>query len=429
MDMKKNTAPKRVRNGLVAALDVGTTKVCCLIARLDQNAGPASEDGLKIIGIGHQVSKGLRSGAIVDLEETETSIRATVEAAEQMAGENIQGVVVNLSGGQPKSRLIAYEVSIAGHEIGDADLRRILDPSVLKDGLAKERELQHTIPVGYSVDGNRGVRDPRGMFGERLGVNMHIISALSGPVRNLETSVQRCHLDVHDKVVSSYASALSTLVEDETQLGVTCIDMGGGTTSMAVYFDGELVHTDIIPVGGVHVTNDIARGLSTPLDQAERMKTLYGSVLASSSDDREIIKAPLVGEGRGNEPNNIPRSLLISIIRPRLEETMEMVRDRLVEAGFDKVAGQRVVLTGGASHLTGVRELCAGILDKQVRMGRPQALEGMADAISGPAFATSVGLLHYAVSNKAEAPSAAYCPPEQMNRGFGRIGQWLRENF
>ena len=427
--MKKNTAQKRVRNGLVAALDVGTTKVCCLIARLDQNAGPAPEDGLKIIGIGHQVSKGLRSGAIVDLEETETSIRATVEAAEQMAGENIQGVVVNLSGGQPKSRLIAYEVSIAGHEIGDADLRRILDPSVLKDGLAKERELQHTIPVGYSVDGNRGVRDPRGMFGERLGVNMHIISALSGPVRNLETSVQRCHLDVHDKVVSSYASALSTLVEDETQLGVTCIDMGGGTTSMAVYFDGELVHTDIIPVGGVHVTNDIARGLSTPLDQAERMKTLYGSVLASSSDDREIIKAPLVGEGSGSESNNIPRSLLISIIRPRLEETMEMVRDRLVDAGFDKVAGQRVVLTGGASQLTGVRELCAGILDKQVRMGRPRALEGMADAISGPAFATSVGLLHYAVSNKAEAPSAAYCPPEQMNRGFGRIGQWLRENF
>jgi cell division protein FtsA len=418
-----------VHNGLVAALDVGTTKVCCLIARLDQNAGPAPEDRLKIIGIGHRVSHGLRSGAIIDLDETEAAIRSTVETAEQMAGENISGVVVNLSGGQPKSRLIAYEVSIAGHEIGDSDLRRILDPAVLKDGLAKERELVHTIPVGYSVDGNRGVRDPRSMFGERLGVNMHIVSALSGPVRNLETSVQRCHLEVHDKVVSSYASALSTLVEDETQLGVTCIDMGGGTTSMAVYFDGELVHTGIIPVGGVHVTNDIARGLSTPLDQAERMKTLYGSVLASSSDDREIIKAPLVGEDTGGEANSIPRSMLISIIRPRLEETMEMVRDRLIEAGFDKVAGQRVVLTGGASQLTGVRDLAAGILDKQVRLGRPRALDGMADAISGPAFATSVGLLHYAVTNKAEAPSAAYCPPEQMNRGFGRIGQWLRENF
>ncbi|NQV82225.1 MAG: cell division protein FtsA [Rhodospirillales bacterium] len=427
--MKTKTASKRVRNGLVAALDVGTTKVCCLIARLDSNGGPAPEDRLKIIGIGHQVSHGLRSGAIVDLDETEASIRATVEAAEQMAGENIPGVVVNLSGGKLKSRLIAYEVSIAGHEIGDADLRRILDPAVLQDGLPKERELVHTIPVGYSVDGNRGVRDPRGMFGERLGVNMHIITALSGPVRNLETSVQRCHLEVQDKVVSSYASALATLVEDETQLGVTCIDMGGGTTSIAVYFDGELVHTDTIPIGGVHVTNDIARGLSTPLDQAERMKTLYGSVLASSSDDREIIKAPLVGEGQGAEANNIPRSMLIGIIRPRIEETMEMVRDRLAEAGFDKVAGQRVVLTGGASQLTGVRELSASILDKQVRMGRPRSIDGMAEAIAGPSFATSVGLLHYAVSNKAEVPSAAYCPPEQMNRGFGRIGQWLRENF
>ncbi|MBT3307794.1 MAG: cell division protein FtsA, partial [Alphaproteobacteria bacterium] len=303
------------------------------------------------------------------------------------------------------------------------------DPAVLQDGVPKERELVHTIPVGYSVDGNRGVRDPRGMFGERLGVNMHVVTALSGPVRNLETSVQRCHLEVQDKVVSSYASALSTLVEDETQLGVTCIDMGGGTTSIAVYFDGELVHTDIIPVGGCHVTNDIARGLSTPLDQAERMKTLYGSVLASSSDDREIIKAPLVGEAKGAEANNIPRSMLIGIIRPRIEETMEMVRDNLAEAGFDKVAGQRVVLTGGASQLTGVRELCATILDKQVRMGRPRAIDGMAEAIAGPAFSTPVGLLHYAVSNKAEVPSAAYCPPEQMNRGFGRIGQWLRENF
>ena len=427
--MKKKAAPKRVRNGLVAALDVGTTKVCCLIAQLDSNAILAPEEGLKIIGIGHQVSDGLRAGTIVDLDKTEASIRATVEAAEQMAGKNIEGVFVNLSSGQPKSRLIAYEVSIAGHEIGDADLRRILDPAVLKDGLDKERELAHTIPVGYSVDGNRGVRDPRGMFGERLGVNMHIISALSGPVRNLETSVQRCHLEVHDKVVSAYASALATLVEDETQLGVTCLDMGGGTTSIAVYFDGELVHTDIVSVGGVHVTNDIARGLSTPLDQAERMKTLYGSATASSSDDREIIKAPLVGEAKSAEASHIPRSMLVGIIRPRIEETLEIVRDRLVEAGFDKVAGQRVVLTGGASQMTGVRELAASILDKQIRMGRPRTIDGMADAITGPAFATSVGLLHYAISNKAEAPSAAYCPPEQMNRGFGRIGQWIRENF
>ena len=427
--MSNKTIHRRTRSGLVAALDVGTTKVCCLIARLGSERGVAPGDGLKIIGIGHQVSHGLRSGTVVDLDDTEASIRATVEAAEQMAGENIRQVVVNLSGGEPASRLIAYEISIAGHEIGDADLRRILDPTVLKNGLAKDRELVHTIPVGYSIDGNRGVRDPRGMFGEKFGVSMHVISAKSGAVRNLETSVQRCHLDVEDMVVSPYASGLAALVDDEIQLGVTCIDMGGGTTSFAVFFDGELVHTDSIPVGGVHVTNDIARGLSTPLKQAERMKTLYGSAMPSSSDDREVIKAPLVGEEKNAEASHIPRSMLVGIIRPRIEETLEMVRDRLKAAGFDKVGGRRVVLTGGASQLPGARELAASIIDKQVRMSRPKTIEGMAEVISGPAFATSAGLLHYAITNKAEAPSAAYCPPEQMNRGFGRLGQWIRENF
>ena len=428
--MKKKTISKRVKNGLVAALDIGTTKVCCLIGRITADPGLYCDAGVKIIGIGHQVSGGLRSGTVVDLDDAEASIRATVEAAEQMAGENIQGVVVNVSGGQPLSRLIAYEISIAGHEIGDADLRRILDPSVLKNGLARERELIHTIPVGYSIDGNRGVRDPRGMYGERLGVNMHVISALSGPLRNIETSVQRCHLGIEDKVVSAYASGLAALVEDEIQLGVTCIDMGGGTTSIAVFFDGELVHTDSIAVGGVHVTNDIARGLSTPLAQAERMKTLYGSALPSSSDDREIIKVPLVGEDKEADASQVPRSMLVSIIRPRVEETLEMVRDRLKAAGFDKVTGRCVVLTGGASQLPGVSELAADIIDKQVRMGRPKAIEGLAEAAAGPAFATVTGLLHYAVNNKAEEPSAAYCPPEeQAGRRFGRLGQWLRENF
>ena len=427
--MRNTATPKRTRTGLVAALDIGTTKICCLIARANLGRGPYQDDGLKIIGIGHQVSGGLRSGTIVNLDDAEASIRATVEAAEQMAGENIREVVVNLSSGEPLSRLIAYEISIAGHEIGDADLRRILDPAVLSGGLPKERELVHTIPVGYSIDGNRGVRDPRGMFGERLGVNMHVISALSGPLRNLETSVTRCHLGIENKVVSAYASALACLVEDETQLGVTCIDMGGGTTSIAVFFDGELVHTNIIPIGGVHVTNDIARGLSTPLSQAERMKTLYGSALPSSSDDREIIKVARVGEDANAEASQVPRSMLVGIIRPRIEETLEMVRDALKEAGFDKVAGRRIVLTGGASQLPGVRELASRIIEKQVRMGRPLAIDGMAEATAGPAFATSAGLLHYAVNNKAEAPSAAYCPPEQMDHRFGRLGQWLRENF
>jgi len=413
----------KVRSGLVAAIDLGTTKACCLIAKPD-NGGK-----FKVVGIGHQISHGLRSGTIIDMEQTEATIRSTVEAAEQMAGENIRHVIVNVSCGEPHSRLIAYEVSIAGHEIGDGDLRRVLDPAGLPEGEKHERELIHLIPVGYSVDGNKGVRDPRGLHGERLGVNMNVISAATGPLRNLEQGVARCHLDICGKVVTPYASALSCIAEDEKNLGVTCIDMGGGATSIAVFFDGELVHIDSIPVGGVHVTNDIARGLSTPLVHAERMKTLYGSAIPTPSDDHEIIKVPLIGEEETGETNQVPRSVLVGIIRPRIEETFEMIRGRLQTAGFDKVAGRRIVLTGGASQLPGVREMAGAILDKQVRLGRPRPVPGLAESVSGPAFATSAGLLHFAFNNPAEEAKSAYRPVEEPSGKIARLGQWLRENF
>lgn len=415
--------PSKVRSGLVAALDLGTTKACCLIAK------PIHEGGFEVVGIGHQVSYGLRSGTIIDMERTEATIRSTVEAAELMAGENIRHVIVNVSCGGPASRLIAYEVSIAGHEIGDGDLRRLLDPTGLPEAEKNERKLIHLIPVGYSVDGNKGVRDPRGLHGERLGVNMHIISAAIGPLRNLEQAVSRCHLDICGKVVTAYASALSCIAEDESKLGVTCIDMGGGSTSISVFFDGELVHIGSIPVGGIHVTNDIALGLSTPLVHAERMKTLYGSAIPTPSDDHEIIKVPLIGEEQTGETNQVPRSVLVGIIRPRIEETFEMIRGRLVAAGFDKVAGRRIVLTGGASQLPGAREMAASILDKQVRLGRPRPIAGLAESVSGPAFATSAGLLHFAFNNPAEEATSAYRPVDEPSGRFARLGQWLRENF
>ncbi len=415
--------PNKVKSGLVAAIDLGTTKACCLIAK------PLGEGGFEVVGIGHQISHGLRSGTIIDMEQTEATIRSTVEAAEQMAGENIRNVIVNVSCGEPHSRLIAYEVSIAGHEIGDNDLRCLLDSAGLPEGEKHERELIHLISVGYSIDGNKGVRDPRGLHGERLGVNMHIVSAGIGPLRNLEQGISRCHLDVCGKVATPYASALSSVSEDEKNLGVTCVDMGGGTISISVFFDSELVHIDSIPVGGVHVTNDIARGLSTPLIHAERMKTLYGSAIPTASDDHEIIKVPLIGEEETGETNQVSRSVLVGIIRPRIEETFEMVRGRLQEAGFDKVAGRRIVLTGGASQLPGVREMAGSILDKQVRLGRPLPVPGLAESVSGPAFSTSVGLLHFAFNNPAEEAKSAYRPIEEPGGRFARLGQWLRENF
>ena len=421
--MNNRRGQMKTRNGLIAVLDVGSTKVCCLIAR-----APAGK-GANIVGIGHQVSNGIRTGAIVDMEAAAASIRSTVETAEKMAGENISQVIVNLSAGEPESRLIAYDISIAGHQVGDADLRRILDPSTISKENLGNRELVHSIAVGYSIDGCRGVRDPRGMYGERLGVNLHTVSASGGAVRNLVTCISRCHLGVEGKVVSPYASALACLVEDEKKLGVTCIDMGGGTTSIAVFFDGELVHIDTLPIGGVHVTNDIARGLSTPLAHAERMKTLYGSVIPSPSDEYELITVPPIGEKMSANSSQVPRSMLIGIIRPRLEETFEMVRARLQDAGFDKAAGRRVVLTGGAAQLPGAGDLAAMILDKQVRIGRPKPMEGLTDAVGGPAFATTAGLLVYALNDLADAPEGVYRPTEEPNGHFGRLGQWIRENF
>lgn len=421
---RKKSAPQSWgRNGLIAALDIGTTKVCCFIAR------PSDDQGLRVVGIGHQASRGLRGGAFVDLDAAELTIRATVEAAERMAGENISHVTVNVSAGMPRSRLIAYEVSVAGHEISDADLRRFLDPVGLGSEVPDDHEVIHAVPVGYSIDGCRGVRDPRGLFGQRLGVNLHLITAASGAVRNLATAVNRCHLEIAGKAVSPYASALGCLVEDETALGVTLIDMGGGTTSIAVFFDAELVFTDNIPVGGCHVTNDLARGLSTPLAQAERMKTLYGSCLPTQSDDRQLIEVPPISDDGTGESGQVPRSMLVSIVRPRLEETFEIVRARLEEAGLDRAAGRQVVLTGGASQIAGAPELAGMILDKQVRVGRPRPIRGLPEAATGPAFTTCAGLLHHAVNQPPEGVYGTYRPAEEPISRFGRFSQWLRENF
>jgi cell division protein FtsA len=327
------------------------------------------------------------------------------------------------------SRLIAYEISIAGHQVSDADLRRILDQENLLQEQPKNYELVHAVPVGYSIDGNRGVRDPRGMYGDRLGVNMHVVTANAGPIRNLETTISRCHLELETKISSPFASALACLTEDEKKLGATYIDMGGGTTSIAVFFDGELVHTDCIPIGGNHVTTDIARGLATPLSQAERIKTLYGNAMPSASDDRETVIVPPIGEDGSTEAYQVPRSMLVGIIRPRLEETFEMVRARLEDAGFDKVAGRQVVLAGGAAQLPGARDLAGLILDKQVRMGRLLPFEGLAESVSGPAFATCAGLLRYAMQNSVGASDKTFRPVEESTNRIGRIGQWMRENF
>ncbi len=411
----------KARNGVIAALDVGTSKVCCFVARAD-------DESLRVTGIGHQLAHGMRAGAIVDMAAAERSILAAVHAAEQMAGETIREVYLNFSTGNPASHRIGVEVALNGHEIGNSDLRRVLSQGRLRCDTG-ERDVVHTIPLGYVIDGSRGIRDPRGMFGNRLGVNIHVVTAESGPLRNLTTTVARCHLDINTCVVSPYASGLAALVDDEVELGVTLVDMGGGSTGVAVFVEGDVAHTDVVPLGGNHITNDIARGLSTPIDHAERMKALFGSAMHSPADERETIDVRRVGEGDDAGANPVPRSHLVSIIRPRIEETFELVRSRLEASGFDKSAGRRLVLTGGASQLQGVRDLAAQIFDKQVRLGRPLDISGLAEATAGPAFSTCAGLLVYALKRRPEMPPRELTTQERAGAHLGRIGQWLRENL
>jgi cell division protein FtsA len=412
------------RNSTIAALDVGTTKVACFIASM----GGESGDEFQVVGVGHHRSRGMRSGQIVNLDEAEASVRAAVDAAEQMSNTRIDRVFLNMSCGTPQSTRVDVELAVSGHQIRDTDVRRVLDHGSAQYDV-NDRELIHCIPTGYSIDGGNGILDPRGMYGDKLGVNIHLVTAAVGPARNLNNVIDRCDLDIEDRVVSPYASGLACLVDDEKDLGVTLIDMGGGTTSIAVFLEGQVVYVDTLPVGGNHVTGDIAKGLSTPVAKAERLKTVYGSVMQAPGHARELLKVPLVGEEDEESANEVPKSMLVQIIQARIEETFEIVRSHLETSGFSKIAGRRVVLTGGGSQLEGVRDLAELVLDKQVRLGRPKIIRGLPESLSGPAFATAVGLLRYGLREHVSKPDHAAVAAAKNKRNFGRIGQWLRENF
>lgn len=410
------------RNGLITALDIGTTKICCFIAEIQETAG------LNITGIGHQMARGLRAGTVTSMEAAEQAIMAAVTSAEEMTGATIREVIVNISGGAPSSKIFDVEVPLSRDEIREEDINRALSEGFSNE-LPEEHTLIHAIPIGYSIDGSNGIDNPRGMFGHRLGVKIHRITAMESAVRNLSVCIERCHLDIQTVVESAYASGLASLVEDEMELGSTLIDMGGGTTSIAIFTEGNVIYTDSVPIGGQHVTNDIARGLATPIIHAERMKTLYGNALPSQTDDRELIDVPAVGEETHAQANHVPRSMLIGIIKPRIEETLELVRNRLEKSGFGRYAGRRVVLTGGASQLHGTRELAASVLGKQVRLGRPIRIRGLAEATGGPAFATCAGLLSFALRTPSEWSKKTRSTLTKSVDRTGRIGHWLRENF
>ena len=421
------------RSAVVSVLDVGSTKICCLIARLKPREGEATRrrtHTIEVLGFASTRSRGIKSGVVVNLEEAEQAIRLAVDAAERMADMTVSSLIVNISSGRLKSEAFSAGVAVSGPVTG-ADIQRVLAAGGAHS-VSEGRMVLHSLPIGYSLDGNRGIHDPTGMLGEALGVDMHVVTADEAPLRNLELAVNRCHLEVETVVATPYASGLAALVDDEAELGVACVDMGGGTTTLSVFHNGQFIHADAIAVGGNHVTLDIARGLSTNLADAERIKARHGSALPSSSDDKDILTIPPVGEDARDHPNTVPRSALTRIVRPRVEETLELTRDMLAKSGFSGQVGKRVVLTGGASQLTGLAETARRILGRNVRLGRPHGVAGLPDAAKTPAFAAAVGLIVYpqvAQIEQFRAAKQTRFAATGTGGYFARMGQWLTESF
>lgn len=416
------TSGRKVR--LLTVLDVGSSKVSCVIARLRPHESGALLPGrthrMEVLGIGHQRSRGVKSGVIIDLDAAEQSIRLAVDAAERMAGLTVDSLIVNISAGRLKSETFTASVNLGGHEVEQTDIRRVLAAGA-KQALAAERHLVHSLPVGYTLDGERGIRDPLGMLGDSLGVDMHVLTADAAPLRNLELCVNRCHLSVEAIVATPYASGLAALVGDEAEMGAACIDMGGGTTTISVFSEGKFIHADAVAIGGNHVTMDVARGFSTRMEDAERLKVMYGSALPSAADDRDLISVPPIGDDERDVPNQYPRSVLTRIIRARVEETLELVRDRLNQSGLGHIVGKRVVLTGGASQLPGMPEAARRILARNVRIGRPLGIAGLPEAAKGAAFSATVGLLIYPQVAGIEERSVKAASSGLMTGTGGRI--------
>ncbi len=429
----KPLSSKRIH--VVTVLDIGSTKVVCMIGRLTPRQEslvlPGRTHNVEIIGIGHQRSRGVKSGVIADLDAAESVVRLAVDAAERMAGLTVDSLIINVSAGRLASDVYTATIDLGGQEVEGADLRRVL-VSASQQSQRQDRAILHSLATGYSLDGERGIRDPLGMFGDLLGVDMHVVSAERATLKNLELCVNRAHLSVEGMVATPYASGLAALVDDEVELGCAAIDMGGGTTTISVFAEGKLVHTDAISLGGHHVTTDLARGLSTRIEDAERLKVVHGSALANGADERDMVAIPPIGEDDRDLPTQVPRSLVTRIVRARIEETLELIRDRIEKSGFSPIVGKRVVLTGGASQLTGLSETARRILARNVRIGRPMGISGLPVAAKGPAFSTAVGLMIYPQVAEMETHASQGGLITSLGNGNGRLarmGQWLKESF
>jgi len=422
------------KTALVAALDIGTSKIACLIARLKpcppSDALRGRTHAVELIGLSHIQSRGVKAGAVVDLNECEQAVRQAVALAERMAKVRVESVLLSVSAGRLQGAMVEASSELRGGAVTPADMSRVISAG-MHHATPRGRTVLHVLPATYSLDGVKGVRDPSGMVARHCGSDMNVIKAYATAAKNLMLVVERCHLNVEAMACAPYASGLAVLTDDEADLGAAVVEMGAGTTTIATYSAGQCVHASGFAVGGQHVTMDLARGLGACIADAERIKTLYGTVLTGGSDAREVMSVPTVGGHDGDAPQIVSRATIANIVKQRVEEIFQMVRDRLADSPFAAEPRARVVLTGGASQLTGIPDLASRILGREVRIGRPLGFGRLPNEAKSASFAVPTGLLVYPQFAHLEHVEPRHT--RQLMTGtngyFGKVGRWLREGF
>ncbi|MEM1429390.1 MAG: cell division protein FtsA [Pseudomonadota bacterium] len=423
--------------GVVAILDVGTAKIACLVLRFDGPDRLPTSDGVgslagqssfRVIGAATTRSRGVQFGEIHAMQETERAIRTAIQAAQKMAGTRVDHVIACLSGARPRSYGLDGEILLAEDVVSECEVARVLAACDVPD-IGAGRAVLHAQPVNFAVDHRSGLSDPRGQRGNALAADMHLLTVEDSAVQNLAYCIKRCDLELAGLASSAYVSGIAALVEDEQELGGACIDIGGGATGVSIFIKKHMIFSDSVRIGGEHVTADISKGLQVPMTTAERIKTVFGGVVATGMDDREMIE---IGGDTGDwehDRRTVSRAELIGIMRPRVEEILEEVRARLDAAGFDSLPAQQIVLTGGSSQIPGLDGLATRILGQQVRLGRPLRVQGLPQAAAGPAFASSVGLCLFAAHPQDEwwdfdTPADRY-PARSLKRAM----RWFRDNW
>jgi cell division protein FtsA len=414
----RRTRSDRRGPSVTGLLDIGTSKVAAAIVIGDGTGA------MRVAGLGMHRSKGVKAGVLTDLDAAETAVRGAIGQAERAAGVTLDGVIVSLAAGRLKSQHFAAKCDVASGHVTDADILHVMEAGrayAERDG----RSLIHLNRLGFRLDGAPGVSEARGLAARQLAADLHAVTADEAPLRNLLLLIEHCYLACDGIIASPYASALAVTTPEEREMGVTTVELGAGTTSLAMFTEGHFVGADVVPVGSQHITFDIARALQTPLAEAERIKTLYGTLISAQSDEHETLSYPLAGEEDG-VTYQTTKARLTEIIRPRVAQIFALVRERLAENPAAAFAGEKIVLTGGASQLIGAADFAANELGRPVRIGRPQAMSGLPASVAGPHFATLAGLAAAA----EDAGDSHYRHGDASDQGYlGRVGTWLRQSF